>query len=226
MSHAVADGLFREIADGAAQESPLWADALVPGAERRAEPVFSTLVPDARFALGVETIYEGYLLHYGRARIFAPTDGDVALLLGDALLAHGLVRIAGTASVHRRGRTGSTETAQPGRQPPRSSPAAVSTRPGRRSATSAIPRRSSGSRATRRATTRSTGRSRHTSRASYSIAPMLAALWLLADAAEEGKDVVLMMLAVGLVFLATIAIGELTHYLGVKRRRAKLNRPL
>jgi hypothetical protein len=55
---------------------------------------------------------------------------------------------------------------------------------------------------------------------------MLAALWLLADAAEEGKDVVLMMLAGGLVFLATIAIGELTHYLGVKRRRAKLNRPL
>jgi hypothetical protein len=34
------------------------------------------------------------------------------------------------------------------------------------------------------------------------------------------------MLAVGLVFLGTIAIGELTHYLGVKRRRAKLNRPL
>ena len=55
---------------------------------------------------------------------------------------------------------------------------------------------------------------------------MLAALWLLADAAEEGKDVVLMMLATGLVFLGTIAIGELTHYLGAKRRRAKLNRPL
>ena len=35
-----------------------------------------------------------------------------------------------------------------------------------------------------------------------------------------------LMLAVGLVFLGTIAIGELTHYLGVKRRRAKLNRPL
>ena len=61
---------------------------------------------------------------------------------------------------------------------------------------------------------------------SYSIAPMLAALWFLADAAEEGKDVVLMMLAVGLVFLATIGLGELWHYVGVKRRRAKLNRPL
>ena len=62
-------------------------------------PVFSALVPDPRFALGVETIYEGYLLHYGRARIFAPPDGDVTLLLGDALLAHGLVRIAETGSI-------------------------------------------------------------------------------------------------------------------------------
>jgi len=55
---------------------------------------------------------------------------------------------------------------------------------------------------------------------------MLAALWLLADAAEEGKDVVLMMFATGLVFLGTIAIGELWHHLGAKRRRAKLKRPL
>ena len=99
MPHAVADELFDEIADGARRESPLWADALLPEPERRAEPVFSALVPDPRFALGVETIYEGYLLHYGRARIFAPADGDVALLLGDALLAHGLVRIAETGSI-------------------------------------------------------------------------------------------------------------------------------
>ena len=55
---------------------------------------------------------------------------------------------------------------------------------------------------------------------------MLAALWFLADAASEGKDVVLMMLAVGLVFLGTILIGDLTHYLSVKRRRSKLSRPL
>ena len=55
---------------------------------------------------------------------------------------------------------------------------------------------------------------------------MLAALWFLADAAEEGKDVVLSMLGVGLVFLATIGLGELTHHLGARRRRAKLNRPL
>ena len=46
---------------------------------------------------------------------------------------------------------------------------------------------------------------------------MLAALWFLADAAEEGKDVVLSMLVVGLVFLAVIALGELTHYAAAKR---------
>ena len=61
--------------------------------------MFSPLLDDDRFALGVETIYEGYLLHYGRSRLFAPPDDDVALLLGDALLAHGLVRVAATGSV-------------------------------------------------------------------------------------------------------------------------------
>ncbi|HET9288513.1 MAG TPA: hypothetical protein VFO26_13240 [Gaiella sp.] len=55
---------------------------------------------------------------------------------------------------------------------------------------------------------------------------MLAALWFVADAAEEGRNVVLSMLVVGLVFLAAIGLGELTHYLGAKRRRAKLQRPL
>ncbi len=95
----MASTLFAEIADGAAGESRLWADALLPPADRDLEPVFSRLVAEPRFALGVETIYEGYLLHYGRPRLFAPPDGDVALLLGDALLAHGLVRIAATGSL-------------------------------------------------------------------------------------------------------------------------------
>ena len=54
---------------------------------------------DERFALGLETIYEGYLLHYGRPRLFAPADGDTALLLGDYLYAHGLVRIAALEDV-------------------------------------------------------------------------------------------------------------------------------
>jgi hypothetical protein len=55
--------------------------------------VFSPL-GEVRYALGLETIYEGYLLHYGRPRLFAPADADTALLLGDYLYAHGLVRVA------------------------------------------------------------------------------------------------------------------------------------
>ena len=86
--------LFDEIAEGAEHESALWAQSLRPVDSREPLPVFSPLVPDPAQALGLETIYEGYLLHYGRSRLFAPTDQDIALLLGDTLLAHGLVRIA------------------------------------------------------------------------------------------------------------------------------------
>jgi hypothetical protein len=55
---------------------------------------------------------------------------------------------------------------------------------------------------------------------------MAAALWLLADAASEGKKVVLSMLVVGLVLLAVIVLGDLSHYAGARRRRSKLDRPL
>jgi hypothetical protein len=91
--------LFDDIAAGAAAESTLWADALRPDAARETVLVFSPLVPEAQLALGLETIYEGYLLHYGRSRLFEPPDEDVALLLGDALLAQGLVLVAATGSV-------------------------------------------------------------------------------------------------------------------------------
>ena len=85
--------LWEEVAEGARRESPLWAAALRPEAERELEPVFSPLGEDRR-ALGVETIYEGYLLHYGRPRLFEPPEPEDALLLGDYLYAHGLVRVA------------------------------------------------------------------------------------------------------------------------------------
>jgi hypothetical protein len=91
--------VFEEIAEGSAAESPLWGEALRPVGGREAIAVFSPLFADSRFALGLETIYEGYLLHYGRSRLFAPVDADIALLLGDTLLAHGLVRVAATGSV-------------------------------------------------------------------------------------------------------------------------------
>jgi len=86
----VAD-VWDEIAGGAAEESILWADCL--RAERDCTAVFSPLGAP-QHALGLETIYEGYLVHYGRSRVFDPPDEDTALLLGDYLYAHGLVRIA------------------------------------------------------------------------------------------------------------------------------------
>ena len=94
--------MFDAIADAAAAESQLWGDALRPVDEQRREPVFSALAP-ARHAVGLETIYEGYLVHYGRSRLFAPADGDTALLLGDYLYAHGLVRIAESGDVRAVG---------------------------------------------------------------------------------------------------------------------------
>ena len=90
--------MWEEIAADAASESPLWADALLPVEERRPEPVFSPLAPP-ELGLGLETIYEGYLVHYGRSRLFRSARADTALLLGDYLYAHGLVRVAATGNV-------------------------------------------------------------------------------------------------------------------------------
>ena len=100
MPTSSAADLWDELAAGAAAESALWGEALRGDPER--EPVFSTLAPPEH-ALAVETIYEGYLVHYARPRLFAPADRDTALLLGDYLSAHGLVRIAergDVAAVH------------------------------------------------------------------------------------------------------------------------------
>jgi hypothetical protein len=92
-SSPAATDLWDALADGASAESPLWLEALRRPGERERLAVFSPLA-DPRFALAIETIYEGYLVHYGRPRLFDPGDGDTALLLGDYLYAHGLVRVA------------------------------------------------------------------------------------------------------------------------------------
>jgi hypothetical protein len=90
--------IFEAIAEGARSESGVWAASLLPGDERQLVAVFSELVPE-HLKLGLETVYEAYLVHYGRPRLFAAPDADEAILLGDYLYAHGLVRVADAGGV-------------------------------------------------------------------------------------------------------------------------------
>jgi hypothetical protein len=57
----------------------------------------------AEYALVVEAVREGYLLHYGEPRLLAGHDPDLALLAGDYLYALGIERLAAlgdTEAVH------------------------------------------------------------------------------------------------------------------------------
>ncbi len=49
---------------------------------------------EEEYALLVEAIHEGYLLHYGAGRVVRPEDPDLSLLAGDRLYALGLARLA------------------------------------------------------------------------------------------------------------------------------------
>jgi hypothetical protein len=73
------------------------ADAAGPALDGHAvadpgEPRFALADPVRAFVL--EAVYEGYLMHYGRPRLFERTDDDLRLLAGDALYALGLSRLA------------------------------------------------------------------------------------------------------------------------------------
>jgi len=90
--------VFEEIVAAATRESRLWGTAAIPSHERELVAVFSELAPP-EFELGVETVYEAYLVHYGRPRLFAPAGESERILLGDYLYAHGLVHIAQAGGV-------------------------------------------------------------------------------------------------------------------------------
>ena len=53
-----------------------------------------TAHPGTELALVLESILEGYLLHYGRSRLVDTTDEDLRLLAGDHLYAVGLSHLA------------------------------------------------------------------------------------------------------------------------------------
>ena len=84
------------IVSGARSESAVWTQSLREKSDW--EPVFSPLAP-SQFALGLETVYEAYLVHYGAPRLFDAPERNDAVLLGDYLYAHGLVRIAEAGGV-------------------------------------------------------------------------------------------------------------------------------
>ena len=202
---------WQTIAAEAEHESPLWGEAL--RAEAEPEPVFSTLA-DERYALGLETIYEGYLVHYGTARLFAAEDPDVALLLGDYLYAHGLVRIAELGDVEAIRELAALIS--------RCAHLRAEGAPGDGEAWAETAERLGGGVADRSAREERTLRARPArridSRAVSTLAAAILPLFEGADAAEEGLKVITAMLIVGLVFIGVIVVGELTRYV-IERRR-------
>jgi hypothetical protein len=55
---------------------------------------------------------------------------------------------------------------------------------------------------------------------------VLAAIPFLADAAEEGKDIITGMLIVGLAFVAIVLLGDAVRYLTLRRRAQRPARRL
>ncbi len=60
---------------------------------------FAGRIEDDTRQFVLETVYEGYLMHYGTPRAFAGMDEDLRLLAGDALYALGLARLAAVGDV-------------------------------------------------------------------------------------------------------------------------------
>ncbi len=54
----------------------------------------AAFAPPGEYALVLEAVREGYLLHYGEPRLLAGHDADLALLAGDYLYALGIERLA------------------------------------------------------------------------------------------------------------------------------------
>jgi hypothetical protein len=89
------------------EETPISAHVVEPSEE----PVYGPMAAagsraaenPAEYSLVVESVREGYLLHYGDPRLLAGHDPDLALLAGDYLYALGIERLAAlgdTEAVH------------------------------------------------------------------------------------------------------------------------------
>lgn len=67
-------------------EAPIYGPLAASGPRAAAAP--------EEYALVVEAVHEGYLLHYAQSRLLADPDPDLALLAGDYLYALGIQRLA------------------------------------------------------------------------------------------------------------------------------------
>ncbi|HKA66869.1 MAG TPA: hypothetical protein VKG03_03065 [Solirubrobacterales bacterium] len=80
------------------EETPISPHVVEPAAAPALGPLAAagprTAAAPGEYALVVEAVHEGYLLHYGEPRLLAGHDADLALLAGDYLYALGLDRLA------------------------------------------------------------------------------------------------------------------------------------
>ena len=179
----------------------------------------------------METIYEGSLVHYGGPRLLPPADGDTALLLGDYLYAHGLVRTRASGDVAAvRDLAELISLCACERRP---CPVTVS--PGRRRRRCSA-RIGSGTRRPRSASVATTGRSslaHDAAGADVGRSALVAHGLRLVESRQcwrcfpvpgrcgrRGPAMIAGMLIVGLIFIAVIALGMLGDHLSDRRHRA------
>jgi hypothetical protein len=93
-NHAIGGSALQALADQLrAEETPIAPHVIDP-----AEPSqLGELAGGGEYALVIEAVREGYLLHYEEPRLLAGHDADLALLAGDYLYALGLDRLAALA---------------------------------------------------------------------------------------------------------------------------------
>jgi hypothetical protein len=80
------------------EDTPISPHVVEPAAQPELGPLVAAgpraAAAPAEYALVIESVREGYLLHYGEPRLLAGHDADLALLAGDYLYALGIERLA------------------------------------------------------------------------------------------------------------------------------------
>jgi hypothetical protein len=90
-NHGTPGGALQALADQLRDEDTPISPHVVDPAE---PPTLGDLAGGGEYALVIEAVREGYLLHYEQPRLLAGHDPDLALLAGDYLYALGLDRLA------------------------------------------------------------------------------------------------------------------------------------